>query len=501
MPTDASDPLAAARAWIRTGAGRLRQWLIQAGPWGRLLLMGLFLIAVLAIGYLAGQPEHPTEMIPIFDGHGFTLEEAGGVARELEARLISARVVRGRVEVPHDRLVEAHAILKKLGMAPASLHEIAAKPVSSSLLSSPAQIESDRLWRREKLIEAAIRKLDDRLAAYVQIRDTPPRGLAPKGALNVTVYLDVEEDHPLPPSLIERIERVVRSLEPDLVPETGLWICDSQGNPHRMPGAPALEQQSRQRARTDQLRADIEQQLTWIPSVRVAVRIEDAEPRNVPAPLMAVPIAPTPVPPPPVIVSVNQPPEEDAEPLASDTHPSPTPPPPAMPKSKVFVVVWVPGEYYRKQASILRLPSSTPAELGPLASRTEDLIRKAVDMVVPANELGELTVERIPATSSEEAPAPSTSRGVRGRWPSLTTDVATLGGVTAGMLIVLVVAGARFRAGTRVSRRPAVPPSRRSRIDMLGLAPAERARELVRLDPAAASGVLQRWIGQGGPEP
>jgi hypothetical protein len=52
----------------------------------------------------------------------------------------------------------------------------------------------------------------------------------------------------------------------------------------------------------------------------------------------------------------------------------------------------------------------------------------------------------------------------------------------------------------RSARRPSIPPPRRTRIDMFGLAPAERARELVRLDPAAAGGVLQRWIGQGGPD-
>ena len=31
-----------------------------------------------------------------------------------------------------------------------------------------------------------------------------------------------------------------------------------------------------------------------------------------------------------------------------------------------------------------------------------------------------------------------------------------------------------------------------------GHAPSERVRELVRFNPEAAAGVLQRWIGQGG---
>jgi len=72
--------------------------------------------------------------------------------------------------------------------------------------------------------------------------------------------------------------------------------------------------------------------------------------------------------------------------------------------------------------------------------------------------------------------------------------------------VALLAAVALLAGGLRAGRGPSARPERRRRYDRRlagespgsGPAPSERVRELVRMDPEAAAGVLQRWIGQGG---
>ncbi len=479
MPTDAPDPLAASR--LRAGLERARRWLVRQGPWGRLMMLGGLLAVLLGGSYLVGRPDRSAEPAWVYDGYHFSHDEAGRVVRALEAKSITALAKQGQVEVRRDQLAEAHACLNKLGLAPASLHDA---PTAPGLFTSPAQIEQEELRQRAKKIETALRKLD--LAPLVQIFRTPRRGLAPTGSLKVTVFLDVEESQPLPPSLIERIKVVVQNFEPDLVIDDGLWICDSQGTPYWIPGARALQNQSQQRARADEIRAGIEQQLSWrIPGVRVGVHLEVEEVAD-PPPVPAAPVSPT-----SASVWINQPPEDVAEPAA----PAPSPKPGT---SKARVVVWVPSDHYRKQArQILGTASPSPSELSLLVSRTEESIRTAVGLVVGSNELAGLTVERVPVPSPEE-PSPTVAlEPSPARWRGTT---AMLGGGLAALGLFVVALGGRFWFARRPSRPRPTPAARRPRIDVAGVAPAERARELVRLDPAAAGGVLQRWIGLGGPD-
>jgi hypothetical protein len=73
-------------------------------------------------------------------------------------------------------------------------------------------------------------------------------------------------------------------------------------------------------------------------------------------------------------------------------------------------------------------------------------------------------------------------------------------------MAALLFLGVRLRASRRPIARLAsasASASDRSRFEGVGASAAgqsaaERVRELIRLNPEAAAGVLHRWIGQGG---
>jgi hypothetical protein len=161
-------------------------------------------------------------------------------------------------------------------------------------------------------------------------------------------------------------------------------------------------------------------------------------------------------------------------------------------------LIHVPIAHYRhefRQTGATREPS--PDDLMPYVLKTEEIIRSAVAHVVPEAELEELKINKIDATSR----VASTPSHAESRWPvPWWTPV-----VAIGVLGVLGLVGGRLI----VARRPAARSaqwSRRERYDLgetnaVAPGPSERVRELVRQSPAAAAGVLQRWIGQGGHNP
>ncbi len=73
--------------------------------------------------------------------------------------------------------------------------------------------------------------------------------------------------------------------------------------------------------------------------------------------------------------------------------------------------------------------------------------------------------------------------------------VASGAGLAAGRL-----GRGRVPPGHQAPAGPSRPPRWRAGFvaDEPNPGPSERVRELIRLNPEAAAGVLQRWIGQGG---
>jgi hypothetical protein len=155
-------------------------------------------------------------------------------------------------------------------------------------------------------------------------------------------------------------------------------------------------------------------------------------------------------------------------------------------------VVRVPSSYYKRHYDEVAARGEPSAgDLIAFERKTQASIRSAVAMAVPPDELGEVEVDRIfPSEPPAAAPVPRRTVPPLAAW----TPVLAVGGGL--MVFALAALGRRWRRPASGSAAPR--GSRRVRIDAAGGDPAARVRELVRLDPAAAAGVLQRWIGQAG---
>jgi hypothetical protein len=195
------------------------------------------------------------------------------------------------------------------------------------------------------------------------------------------------------------------------------------------------------------------------------------------------------------VVDVNPPPETST--------PATAPEPkvdegvgPASAGGKATVLVRVPRSHY------LRLyreghGAERPVEddLAPYVARVSETIRVVVGAVVGPAELSELKIDRVDDLGPSWQPAPASSSAGRAGLP------VWLGPALAGLFLGLciVVVGGRWLL-MRGSGGPGARPASRRRLSTLAeskAGPGERVRALVRLDPAAAGGVLHRWIAQG----
>ena len=166
---------------------------------------------------------------------------------------------------------------------------------------------------------------------------------------------------------------------------------------------------------------------------------------------------------------------------------------------KVNVLVQVPLSFYRHHPPDDARREPTDEERKVIVERTEARIKTIVAHVVPKGELGGVDVVRIdpPAGAPAEVPVYAEPHRFEPGWV-----LAAVGGA------LTVLAGVVVLGGMLAGRRPSARPDRRRaaarvREEAPGPrpAPSERVRELVRRDPVAAAGVLQRWIGQRGDAP
>lgn len=465
MRTDPTEGAAPGR--LRDAAARARAWLAGLGLVGRLAL-AVGLLAILAAAGQLASFEGREEVAWLYDGHRFAPEDAQRAVRALEAKAIAARAVGGRIEVGRSALSGAHAALDKAGLAPRGPRALLDDLPAPGLLPSRAEHEERKLRRREQVLERAIEQIDESLSALVRLYPERTRGLAPLETLRVTVELSVPGDAPVEPRLIEPIKAKVRAYEPGAAPEQ-LTIMDRQGNVYLSADKPEMARQSRLRAREEELRREILGGLDWIRGVHVQVRIAPA-PAGAEAPAGEA-----------AAIAVNAPLDEAPEAAAE-----------AAAAGRATVIVRVPSSYYLNHYDAVAARREPAAgDLALFEAAAKETIRKAVALVVTPEELGDLEIDRIYDSEPEVARPPARARGVG--WPS--AEWLPAAGVVAGVAGLLVAGwlGRRLRQGS--APRPAAAGRRRLRADGAS-DPVERARELVRLDPAAAAGVLQRWVGQ-----
>lgn len=469
MGTDPSDRAGSAALRFRAPVSRARSWLAGLGLTGRLVLAAASLTALLLfIQVVHRQGAAPTTAL--YGGHHFPAEETQRILRALEAKSIAARSSGGRIEVSLAHAAEAHAVVEKAGLAPRSSRSLLDTPLSPSLLASQSEIEAAQWRRREQILEAEIHEIDPGISATVILRPKRGRGLAAEETLRATVKLVAERGQPVSPSLVEAVLTKVLAFEPDLSAES-LRVVDASGHAYLLPGKPELIEQSTLRAREEELEGLILENLAWIQGVRVEVQIVAGETATILEP-EATPL-----------VAVNAPLDGDAD---SEPESNVTP--------SVHVVVRVPSSYYRRHYDEIRAAAEpSPGDLIAFERKTTESIRSAVAMAVPPGEVGEIEVDRIFPTE----PAAVVTTPVAPRPAAQYGEVAVAVGVGLGLLGLAAV-GRRWRGPA--PRSASARSGRISRrVDRSG-DPVASAHELIRLDPAAAAGVLHRWLGHAAEE-
>ena len=484
MRTEFSKRLARALDSARGPVARLRRWAVGRGAGARWTLAVTGLAALIGAGYLL-TADVPAEPAWLDAGRALAPDDADQAIKALNAEGVQhvTRDPQGRLGVPVDQLAKAQALLEKHGLGARSVREINEESIQAGLFEPLSDVEQRRLRWRGRRIEAALVQLDPSLSPSVTLQRVRARGdgLRPGDELRATAYLlKVGADRPISLQTIEAIQELILAFEPELKPG-GLKIVDSQGRTYLDPGNPVLLSRSRAQIRQEELEAEIRSRLDWIQGIRVSVKLDPALAPS-PAAKAGAPEA--------AIMAPNVPLELEPAPAGAT---GPTAPAGGPGPARVFIQV--PYGYYMQLYRVdgpRREPSRD--DLTPYVAKVEESIRATVAHVIPAEELGGVQVDRI------NLPVPSR--------PTLATAAVDPRRSPPwwAPTLALAVVGALLLVGRRLKpRRPdrSARGSRRRRVDLAeGLAngpgPSERVRELVRLDPEAAAGVLQRWIGQGG---
>ena len=487
MRTEPPSPLASALARLRGPAGRARRWLAARGAITRIALLLVGLAALGAVGYLASldDPGEPS-WAWIYEGRKLSSDDINKISETLAAANIACITdPAGRVGVKPSSRAEALALLAKSKVVPLSIDDLSHEADAVNFLEGPDERERRDNLRLERILKAQIEGLDPAIAsAHVQVHRVRKRGgYGAPSEISSFVYLRTEGGRKLGHRVVEGIEAFLTGSVPGLKDEA-ITVIDQAGNKYLAAGNPSLKEQVQAHAREEDWRDKIAEELRHIPGVGVSVLLE-----TVPAP------APPEVPPAIAKEAVrpNGPLEVEPEPPLV----APAPPGHSLP-TRANVWVRVPRSFYLLEFQS-RSPNRQPTQedLEPMRLTTEKLIRDAVEIHIPKDELGVVKVAVIQDDLASSRPLLLPSVNEAGRpWTWVALSVST---VAAGLV---AVAGLVRLATRRSSSRPSRSPWRSGFVadgpsgPVPG--PSERVRELIRLNPEAAAGVLQRWIGQGG---
>ena len=488
MRQEPQSPWALALERVRSPWERARRWLAGQGAATRVALIVAGLGGAAALGYLATSEQAPGSVAatPLYDGRRLSSDDLLAITAALDAESILYRSDSQprRVFVRTDRKSAALAAIDKHKAAPKTLADLIREEEPDSPFLTSAERELRQQRRLEQYLKRQIELLEAPIAsAQVSIiRDKPRASLNPRATVHASVYLQVEGGQKLVPRTVEGIETFVLAALPDLKSDA-ITVTDQTGHKYMVAGDAPLKEQVRKQSQEEEWSDKIADGLRHIPGVRVSVTVES----------VAVP-QPAPVEPPPApaaeMVSAN-----GSLHLHLDPRPTPAPSLPPLTKTRANVWVRVPRSFY-----LLAAQSQTPGhhpspeDMQQMRTTTERIAREAVDASIPKDSQGDVKVAIVQddLTVSRNVTLPTDTRPDP-LWPLPTLAVAGVGLVLA----VSVVTGFRI-AAKRPALRPASPWRAGFVADEPNPGPAERVRELIRLNPEAAAGVLQRWIGQGG---
>ncbi len=479
----------AALTWLRGRAGRVRWALMARSPGVRLALALAAALLLMAAGYWAAGTLSPSGPRYLSHNRQYSSDDLLIICKALDARGISYRPVDRMVEVAADQYDQAASIVGKLNVGPQPIDALREPPDSFRAMWEPAEVREQReRLGREKMIERIIDDLDGVVWSVVSIQHPRGRLSRPSRARpSAFVYLECERNRPLPEKTVQAIPLIVTGLglEPELSTDA-ITVMDRTGRLFLDQKNPDVGKLTRDRAREQELRERVAEQLSWIDGVRVAAVVltdhrrvtahsRPAEPSGEAEDRGESPPS----------IAVNQPAD-----LGATARPSP---PPAQEPDRGRVFVYVPRSYYI--LNMLPGPEHrepTVQELREAAARIKGQIERTVKPLIP--ESWTLDVDTIP--DKVEA-RPALAAGPEHR--RIAADWGIIGAVGASVALLLAT-GSWIQAARRPARAIGSPPTgRRYREDAADEpGPSERVRELVRRDPEVAASVLQRWATQGG---
>jgi hypothetical protein len=486
----------AAISWVRGEAGRMRRAMMAQRPAVRLALVLAPVLLLTAVGYWVAGTLAASGPRYLAQERAFSSEDLLTIRRNFDGKGISYRVVDRKVAVAADQYDQAVALLAKLDIGPRPIDEIREWPDSlATLLDTQDDKERRDRLQTEKIIERIIDDLEGVVRSMVRIHHPRPR--LPRNARvrpSAFVRLECEPNRLLPLQTVQAIPKILTNSDPELSADA-ITVMDLSGRLLLDPTNPELGKLNRVRAREQELRDRVAEQLAWIPGVRITVDLTD---RGVAIQAPAAQARPGASGPgvgarggPSPSISVNQP--------AELGEPEPPPPPGPAPVEKVErgrVFVYVPRSHYFRMMLPRpddREPSVT--ELHQVAVKTRERIEGMVKPVIPGSCTLEVDTipDDVPMTRAAALPAGSDHRRI-------TADWGIIGAAAAAVALVMAL-GSWIQARRRPARAIAAPSAgRRYREDAADEPePSERVRELVRRDPEVAASVLQRWATQGGP--
>ncbi len=438
------------------------------------------------IGYLvSGDHAAGPATAALYDGQRLSNDDLKAITKALDAEAISyaADLPAGRIVVKADRKAAALAAIEKRKASPATLDDLNRDAEAESVWTTPADRERHERARLEQSLKRQIEGLSSSiLSALVTIHRERTRGTwNARSNVHAYVYLRIDGRR-LGPQPIDGIENFLVGAVPDLKPEA-ITVIDQNGHKYMAAGDGDLHAQVRIHSQEEEWHDKIEEGLRHIPGVGVSVILESVAvspptPEDPPAPA-AVEVAVT------------------NRSLQVAAAPKPVVVPPAVPQTRTRANVWVrvPRSFYLMAAqtqSASRHPSAE--DLLQMQNTTVRLAHEAVNASIPKEMRGDVKVDTVQddlSASRAFSFPPDPAEPVQA-W--LIPSVASGAGLA---VVASVVAG--FRLATK---RPPARAGAAWRADFVAnepnSGPSERVRELIRLNPEAAAGVLQRWIGQGG---
>ncbi len=486
MRKEPDSPWSSAVDRLRASLGRARRWVSGRGAATR---VGLIVAALGVVGsavYL-GSGEQAPGSVPavLYEGQRLSSDDLSRIASALDDASIPfvpdypAR----RIFVKADRKSAAIAAINKRKAAPSSLDDLDRDDESeTSWTMTPADRDRHDRHRLEQSLKREIEGLDAPiLSASVKIRHDRVRGgLNARFNVWAYVYLRIDSGRRLGLKTVEGIETFLIGQVADLKPDA-ITITDQAGHKYMAAGDAPLKEQVKIHSQEEEWSDKIAEGLRHIPGVGVSVSLESVA---VPAPAPEEPPAPQAT----EVVVANGPLR-----VAPEPRPIAAPASPASTRTRANVWVRVPRSFYLMAAQASnRHPSAE--DLQQMRDTTTRIIREAVDAGIPKDLQGELKVatvqDDLSAGRTVLLPADPAEPTQSWLWPAVGSGVA------------LAMAASVATAFRLASKRPASRPGAAWRpgfvADEPNPGPSERVRELIRSNPEAAAGVLQRWIGQGG---